>query len=106
MERHLPPVVQGDCGKQCGKQAIMPPREGGMRDSELRAGEKTQRARRDSWCSLANTTTWTTESARICEMKSSGYPFHSAYPNRLCDWFGRLDHPVIGCGRRAHGLLH
>src|ERR1017187_6513455 len=74
MERHLPPVVQGDCGKQCGKQAIMPPREGGMRDSELRAGGKTQRARRDSWCSLANTTTWTTESARICEMKSITLP--------------------------------
>src|ERR1017187_4958140 len=40
------------------------------------------------------------------ELAESGYPFHSAYPNRLCDWFGRLDHPVIGCGSRAHGLLH
>lgn len=40
------------------------------------------------------------------ELAASGYPFHSAHPNRLCDWFGRFDHPVIGCGRRAHGLLH
>jgi hypothetical protein len=37
---------------------------------------------------------------------TSGYPFHSAYPNRLCGWFGRFDHRVVGCGRRAHGLLH
>ena len=28
---------------------------------EASRGEKTQTSRRDSWCSLANTTTWTTE---------------------------------------------
>src|ERR1035437_5842109 len=39
-------------------------------------------------------------------MRSSGYPFHSAYPNRLCGWFGPFDHRAIRCGRRAHGLLH
>ena len=38
--------------------------------------------------------------------RSSGYPFHSAYPNSLCSWFGPFDHRVVGCRRRAHGLLH
>ncbi len=39
-------------------------------------------------------------------MSASGYPFHSAYPNRLYRRFGPFDHRVIGCRRRAHGLLH
>src|SRR5437879_3485258 len=39
-------------------------------------------------------------------MNASGYPFHSAYPNRLWAWFGPFDHRVIGRGRSARGLLH
>src|SRR5437764_1302097 len=52
----------------------------------------------------------------ICERLSStpgisqsrvvGYPFNSARPNLVYGWFGTFDHRVIGCWRRAHGLLH
>jgi hypothetical protein len=39
-------------------------------------------------------------------LRESGYPFHSACPNRLWGGFGVLDHRVIGGGWRVHGLLH